>query len=156
MNYADTKTNSRMQLFPAAAFCIANISRIVNTEAPLPEIPAAIANGLLTSLLAIFGLFSYSMTVYRDKRDETDGASAYDPCTTPGADPWKRLPCGMAGEKVFMVQMVGLVCVGLSACVQLSLDLNSHLHLVLNTVFENAEYFPFQAFSLRKSARLAI
>jgi hypothetical protein len=154
MNYVDTKTNSPMQLFPAVAFCIANISRIVNTEAPLPEIAAAVANGLLTSILAIFGLFSYSMTVYRDKFDDSDGASAYDPCTAPGADPWKRLPCGMAGEKLFMVQMVGLVCVGLSACVQLSLDLDAHFRLLLYCIRE-CRIYPLSSFSLRKLARLA-
>lgn len=85
---------------------------MVNTGSPLPEIYAALGNGLLSSAVAIFSFFSYSKTVSRDKLPD---GSAYDPCTAPGADPWKRLPCSNASEKRFLAQMSGLACITISA-----------------------------------------
>jgi hypothetical protein len=93
-------------------FGIANMSRIVTIESPLPETYAAAGSGAISCLLVIFGVISYSITV--NILNVSDG-SPYDVCTAPGADPWKRLLCGAASQKRFLVQMGGLVCAGITA-----------------------------------------
>ena len=42
--------------------------------------------------------------------------SDFDPCLAPGADKWKRLPCGEMRDKMWGVQMLG-IGVGIVAAV---------------------------------------
>lgn len=92
-------------------FSFANVIRIVSVESPLPEIFAAASTGAVSALLVVFGIISYSTTV---NAGAVDG-NPYDVCTAPGADPWKRLPCGAASKKRFLTQLAGLVCAGATA-----------------------------------------
>lgn len=94
---------------------IANILRIVSTESPFPEIYAAASTATISALLVIFGIMSYSITVNAGAED----GIPYDFCTAPGADPWKRLPCGAASQKRFLAQLGGLTCAGATAYVQI-------------------------------------
>ncbi|KAL5347265.1 hypothetical protein ACLOAV_007574 [Pseudogymnoascus australis] len=79
----------------AVLFSFANILRIVSVESPLPEFFAAAATAAISAVLVIFGIISYSTTVNAGALD----GIPYDVCTAPGADPWKRLPCGAASKK---------------------------------------------------------
>lgn len=95
----------------AVLLSFANIIRMVSIESPLPEFFAALSTGVVSALLVIFGIISYSTTVNAGTKD----GIPYDVCGAPGADPWKRLPCNDASKKRFLVQLGGLICAGASA-----------------------------------------
>lgn len=84
---------------------------MVSIESPLPEFLAALSTGAVSTLLVIFGIISYSITVNAGAED----GIPYDVCTAPGADPWKRLPCNAASKKRFLGQVGGLTCAGVTA-----------------------------------------